>query len=145
MNTTDFVAKADITITATIERVWEVLTKPELIKEYFFGTEVITDWQVGTPIIWRGEWQGKTYEDKGVILAATPCTHLEMTYWSSMSGLADEPENFKVVRYDLAPISENEMKVIVTQSNNKSEDEMKHSQENWKTVLEGMKKVVEKV
>jgi hypothetical protein len=40
--------------------------------QYMFGTNVISDWQEGSPILWKGEWQGKKYEDLGVILKLEP-------------------------------------------------------------------------
>ena len=39
--------------------VWEALTSPQMIQQYLFGTQVTTDWQVGSPITYRGVWQGK--------------------------------------------------------------------------------------
>ena len=49
-----YVAKAAITINAPASKVWDALTNPDLIKQYLFGTEVTTDWQVGSPITYRG-------------------------------------------------------------------------------------------
>ncbi len=67
-----FTAKASTTIHAPASNVWDAITKPELIKQYMFGTDVITDWKVGHPIIYRGEWQGKPFEDKGKVLKVEP-------------------------------------------------------------------------
>ncbi len=53
------IAKASISINASIAKVWDALTNPEVIKQYMFGTEIISDWKEGSPIIWKGEWQGK--------------------------------------------------------------------------------------
>ncbi len=55
-------------INASSSRVWEALTDPKLIKQYLFGTEVSTDWKVGSPITYRGVWNGREYEDKGRII-----------------------------------------------------------------------------
>ena len=60
--------KASIEINASHSKVWKALTTPELIKKYLFGTETITDWKIGSPIIFKGEWEGRKYEDKGIIL-----------------------------------------------------------------------------
>jgi hypothetical protein len=57
-----------IEIQAAIGRVWRTITDPDTIKLYFFGTQVICDWKVGSPIIFQGEWQGQTYKDKGTII-----------------------------------------------------------------------------
>jgi len=67
MNKT-FTSKSTITINAPASKVWDALTKPELIKQCLFGTEVTTDWRVGSPITYKGEWEGKAYEDKGKVL-----------------------------------------------------------------------------
>src|SRR5690349_12882914 len=91
-----------IVIKANITSVWEALTKPELIKKYFFGTTVVSDWKVGSPIKFTGEWEGKTYEDKGTILAYETARLLTYTYWSSMSGKEDTPENYQTVSYHLS-------------------------------------------
>lgn len=62
------IAKVSTAINAPISKVWGALTKPELIKKYMFGTNVVSDWKVGCSFVWKGEWQGKSYEDKGKIL-----------------------------------------------------------------------------
>ena len=64
----NYIAKASITINATAEKVWHALTDPRMIKKYMFGTSVISDWKEGSKIIWKGEWEGKSYEDKGKII-----------------------------------------------------------------------------
>src|SRR5260370_13943859 len=94
-----FVVKVSRTISASPAKVWEALTKAELIKQYLFGTEAISDWKVGSPIIYKGVWQGKSYEDKGIILKLVPEKVFESTYWSSMAGIPDIPENYKKVTY----------------------------------------------
>lgn len=63
-----FAVNASAVIDAAISLVWNALTKHEFIKHYMFGTNVVTDRQVGSPVVWKGEWQGKSYEDKGTIL-----------------------------------------------------------------------------
>ena len=142
VNNNPRLAHATITITAPATKVWEALTKPELIKQYLFGTTVTTDWQVGSPIIYEGQWEGKTYQDKGVILQIEPGRLLVSTYWSSMAGLTDVPENYKTVRYELSSERDG-TRLTVTQDNNATPEEAGHSSQNWKKVLDGIKKLVE--
>jgi uncharacterized protein YndB with AHSA1/START domain len=133
---------AKVTVHATVERVWDALTKPEQIKKYFFGTDTHTDWKPGNPIRFTGEWQGKKYEDKGTILEFRPYRRVRYSYWSSMSGIEDKPENYVVVTYDLTASEDNTLLEIV-QENIPDEKTRKHSEENWNKVLEGLKKMVE--
>jgi len=137
-----FTAKATTTIHAPASKVWAALTQPNLIKQYLFDTEVISDWKVGSPIIYRGEWQGKPFEDKGKILKIEPEKLLMSTHWSPLSGVPDTPENYHTVTYTLSGKGDS-TEVTITQDNNASEEEKEHSEQNWKTVLDGMKKLLE--
>jgi uncharacterized protein YndB with AHSA1/START domain len=138
-----FIAKAEVSINAPAAEVWEALTKPELIKQYLLGTEVTTDWQVGSPITYKGEWEGKTYEDKGTILEVEPEKLLISTFWSSLSGLPDTPENYKTVSYKLSAEG-GVTKLTLTQDNNDTQEEASHSEQNWNTVLGKLKELIEK-
>jgi len=141
MNTT-FVAKATATINAPASKVWDALTKPDLIKQYLFGTKVTTDWRVGSPITYEGIWEGKAYKDKGKILLVEPGKLLVSTFWSALSGKPDVPENYQTVRYELS--AENGgTRLTITQDNNATQEDANHSAQNWTMVLEGMKKVIE--
>ena len=141
MNKT-FISQSTIAINAPPSKIWDALIKPELIKQYLFGTEVTTDWQVGSPITYKGEWEGKTYEDKGKVLQVEKEKLLVSTFWSSLSALADIPENYKTVRYELSADNKG-TRLTITQDNNNSQEEADHSGQNWKMVLEGIKKLVE--
>ena len=138
----NIVAEASTTIRAPASKVWEALTKPELIKQYLFGSEVVTDWQVGSPIYYRGEWEGRSYEDKGTVLEVQRERRLVSTHWSPLSGVPDTPENYHTVTYLLAE-HDGSTDVTIRQDNNASEDEKAHSEQNWQTVLAGLKKLVE--
>jgi uncharacterized protein YndB with AHSA1/START domain len=140
---TGLVARHSVLIKAPLEKVWKALTDPDLIRQYLFGTEAISDWNKGSPVRYRGVWQGRSYEDKGMVLRAVPGKLLETTFWSSLSGLADAPENYKKVTYELTP-QDGGTVLTVTQDNNATEEERSHSEKNWRTVLEGLKRVVEK-
>ncbi|MBP1692456.1 MAG: ATPase [Chloroflexi bacterium] len=135
-------ARAATIIDAPASKVWEALTRPELIQQYMFGTQVTTDWQVGSPITYSGTWQGKLYQDKGVVLRVEPDKLLVSTFWSSLSGLPDLPENYNTVRYELEPDGDRTMLTVV-QDNNATPEDADHSAQNWSTVLDGLKKLLE--
>ena len=89
-------------IDASVEKVWNALTKPEIIKQYFFGTQTTTSWVKGSPITFDGNWEGKSYHDKGTVLDVQKNKLIRYSYWSSMSGIEDKPENYVTVTYKLA-------------------------------------------
>ena len=137
-----YIATATIIINAPTSKVWDALTNPHIIKQYLFGTEVITDWQVGSPITYKGVWEGKHFEDKGRVLQIDEGKLLVSTFWSALSGLPDLPENYQTVRYELSA-DDSGTKLTILQDNNASQEAAKQSEQNWNTVLEGMKKLLE--
>lgn len=135
-------ATASITLNATPERVWKALTDPAEIKQYLFGTDAHSDFKKGSPITYTGEWEGKKYEDKGIIVDVQPNKLLHTTYYSSMSGKEDRPENYANVYYRIEPAG-NQTILTIVQDNNADEKSRDHSQANWNMVLMSLKKVVE--
>jgi uncharacterized protein YndB with AHSA1/START domain len=138
----NLISKQAVTINATTAKVWDALVNPEIIKQYLFGTNAVSDWKAGSPIKYTGMWNGKNYEDKGTILHVVPEKLLETTYWSGISGLRDTPENYKKVRYELQRVTGG-TRIEITQDNNATEEEKQHTEQNWKTVLNTMKDVLE--
>ncbi|MFA6249701.1 MAG: SRPBCC family protein [Mucilaginibacter sp.] len=132
-----------IDINAPVAEVWKGLTDPEIVKQYFFGTNVKSDWKAGSPITFSGEWEGKSYQDKGNIQEITPGKYVKYSYWSSMGGTEDKPENYANVSYTL---DENDgfTTLTVTQDNIKDITSKEHSEQNWQTVFGGLKKLLEK-
>jgi len=138
----EFSTQVSETINAPLWKVWEALVTPEIIKKYFFGTDAKSDWTVDSPITFSGSWEGKTYQDKGTILANEPGKMLKYSYWSSMSGIEDKPENYVNITYEL---TEHNGKTLLTisQDNIPSEDMKKHATENWGKLLKSLKDLME--
>lgn len=139
----DFIAKASVTIDAPRPKVWDALMDPQAIKQYMFGTHVDTDWEEGSPIVWKGEWEGKPYKDKGVLTQIRPEKVLQYTHYSPLSGMPDKPENYHTVTIELYGDG-NETHVSLTQDNNPTDEAREHSKKNWETMLDALKKYLEK-
>lgn len=133
-----------IVINADLEKVWDVLTNPEIIKEYLFGTETVTDWKVGSPIVFQGEYEGHKYRDHGVIKENVFHSRISYSYWSGFSGLEDKPENYGEVVYELHPIDNTQTKFTWTQVGYPDETRQQHSQSGMKAFLEQIKGIAER-
>jgi uncharacterized protein YndB with AHSA1/START domain len=140
---TNLVARASITIDAPVGRVWKALVDPAAIKEYMFGTIVVSDWTEGSPIVWKGEWQGRSYEDKGVILRLEPERTLRYSHFSSLSGRPDVPASYHTVNIELSGEGER-TRLALTQDQNPTEEARDHSENNWRTMLDALKKFLER-
>lgn len=139
----NLVAQADVTIDAPTGEVWQALISPDAIKQYMFGTTVASQWTEGSNITWKGAWQGKQYEDKGIILQLKPGRVLQYSHFSPLAGLPDKPENYHTVTIELTPEG-GRTHVALSQDNNSNENAKAHSEKNWQQMLDGLKQYVER-
>ena len=137
------VARAETLIDAPPEVVWQALTAVGSDPDLMFGSEVVTDWEVGGPIVWRGVYEGKPFEDHGTVFAVEPPRRLTVDHFSPLSGEPDVPENHHLLEYRLTPEG-NGTRVVFEQDNNPTEEAAAHSAANWAMALAGVKKVAER-
>jgi len=138
-----FIARTQVQINAPVAQVWDALVNPVSIKQYMFGTNVVSNWKEGAPIVWKGEWEGKAYEDKGTILQLEPERVLEFSHFSPLSGQPDVPENYHSVTIELSPSGAGTL-ISLSQDNNATEEEREHSEQNWVTMLTSLKRFLER-
>lgn len=139
-----FTASTEIEVNASPADVWEALTNPAMVKQYFFGVDLESSWEVGSSITYRGEWEGQMFEDKGNILAIEPQQSLVCSYWSAAFGTEDSPENYQKITYTLTEIEPGKTKLAITQEGSPTQESADSSKKNWDMVLGGLKELVEK-
>ena len=98
---------------------------------------------MGSPIMWTGEWQGRAYEDKGVILQIVRERVLEFSYFSPLAGAADLPENYHIVTVHLASDGAQQTRVSLHQDNNLTDEARERAERNWSLMLGGLRHFVE--
>jgi uncharacterized protein YndB with AHSA1/START domain len=143
----DLTVSQSIIINAPASKVWDALTNPEIIKEYLFGTETITDWKVGSDVIFQGEYGDNKeykYRDKGIVRENIPNQLLSYSYWSGFSGLEDKPENYSLVTYTLVDKGNNQTEFTWTQKGFGTEEGYQHSLTGMTGFLEQIKGIIER-
>jgi uncharacterized protein YndB with AHSA1/START domain len=140
---------AQIEINAPVEKVWNALIDPLYTKRYMFGCAPVSDWRIGSPLIWKGEFDGKELEAvTGKIVSFKEQKHLAYTTFDPHGTLPDIPENHTTVTYDL--IKEGEATLLkVTQGDfskvgdgeRRYKDTM--SSGGWQGILMEIKKILE--
>ncbi len=138
----DRVLKKQITINASAGAVWDVLVEPAKIKQYLYGTNTISEWKEGSPIIFTGEWDGKTYTDKGTILKFQKNSIFHYSYYSSFSPLPDLPENYASVKFTLESL-QGTIVLHLEQQGFSDDAAFEHSDMNWNSILMQMKAMAE--
>jgi uncharacterized protein YndB with AHSA1/START domain len=133
----EYLSSSSIEIDLAPEKVWSGLTEPDLVRQYFFGTELASDWKVGGPITFSGAWEGKPYQDKGIVLAYDPPRFLSYSYLSSWTDLPDLPENYLTISYHLEDLG-GRTKLSISQENY-DQEKAEHSRENWNHLLSALR------
>lgn len=139
----DLKVSKSIEIKASAVKVWQALTDPEKIKVYLFGTETITDWKAGSPIVFQGEYEGNKYRDKGNVLENNPNELLKYNYWSGFSGSEDQPQNYSIITYEIEERTNDTVLLSWTQEGFANEQGHEHSEKGLYGMLEQIKKLVE--
>jgi uncharacterized protein YndB with AHSA1/START domain len=131
-----------IHINAGASKVWNALTNPDMISQWLYGTNVISDWKAGDPIRFTGSWNGVDYEDKGIIQRIENEKVFEYSYWSGFSGLPDSSENYSLIHFLLAPEGSS-TKLTLMHSNFATDTMYEHTEKNWDESLAMIKRIIE--
>lgn len=139
-----------IVIEASPEKVWEILTAPDQTKKYMFGCETVSDWKVGSPLLWQAFYEGKdTVFVKGFVLEINPPVKLEYSVIDPLGTIPDLPENYLNVTYALEGAGE---KTVLTVSQGdfstvadgqKRYEETLNGGEGWNPILIQIKAIAE--
>ena len=142
--------KNTITINASANKVWDALVNPEQTKKYMFGCETVSDWKVGSTLLWRADYEGKQMVFvKGIIADIQPEKFLAYTTIDpNNTALPDVPENYLTVTYEL---QEDKGHTVLTTTQGDYSlvgDGANRYQETidgggWQPILESIKKLVE--
>lgn len=142
----ELIVKKSIKINSSTTKVWEILTNPELTKQYMFGCEIVSDWKVGSPVVWKGAADGKVYV-KGILLTIETEKLLQFTVFDPNMGIEDIPSNYSTVTFELS--SENSHVILSVSQGDfskmiESEKRYKDTVAGWDSVFPKIKELAEK-
>jgi uncharacterized protein YndB with AHSA1/START domain len=129
-------------INASQQKVWEAITKPEFVKKWQYGSELTTDWKVGSKISFKNEWDGKVFEQYGTVLEFNPEISLRYSLFFPRPGLEDKPENYFEMEYKLTPY-ENSTGLEIIHVDNRPEAKQEAEQGEENPILKMLKDLIE--
>lgn len=143
------IVENSIEITAPAARVWDALVNPVQTKKYMFNCEAISDWQVGSPLLWIMIHEGKELVAvKGTIREIRPNHFLAYTTIDPNAGIADVPENYLTVTYSLTEANGKTTLTVTQGDYSKVGDGEKRYHDTvdgggWQPILEEIKRLLE--
>ncbi|WP_063891978.1 SRPBCC family protein [Paenibacillus sp. Soil787] len=139
MNKTSFVYATYIATTP--EKLWAALTNSEFTKQYFFGREIVSDWQVGSSFKLMNK---DKVDHHGEVLVCEPYRLLTVT-WSVKDG---EGERISKVTYELTPMNATikltlRHEDLLEKDIRKDEGKMEGFNNGWPAILSNLKSLLE--
>jgi len=141
----------NVEINASAAVVWDALVNPAKTKQYMHGCECITNWEVGSSLIWRGEHEGKKMDFvTGIVKAFVPNEKMVFTTFDPFATYPDVPENHLDVTYTLSEADgKTNLHVVQDGFEGAAEGEKRYKDilgdgQGWDPVLAQIKAVVEK-
>jgi uncharacterized protein YndB with AHSA1/START domain len=132
-----------IRIKSDPEKIWGALTKPELVKKWQYGSNLITDWVVGNEIKFETVWEGKIFKQWGKILEVIPNKLIKYSLFAPSPGLEDKPENYFFMQYVLTDEGNGFTNLEIIQEDNRPGAVAEETQEE-NPVLKELKSLIEK-
>jgi uncharacterized protein YndB with AHSA1/START domain len=135
--TTDGRREIELDIAASPDKVWQAMTDPELTRQYFYGTDILSDWTVGAR--WTSESEGQVSLE-GEIVEIDPPRRLVQTFHVS----DDDPANLdapSTVTWELsATVGGTHLRLV---HDGQGQATMDYTDGGWEYILEGLKSVAE--
>lgn len=132
-------------LNAPPDKVWNALTNPDETKKYMFNCEVASEWEVGSEIKWKGNYQGYESGERGEILEIDENRKLKYTSIDPNFGIEIKPENFLHITYDLKGNKGNTKLTTTIESFNNDPERMEHLIGAWdKIILPSLEKTFNK-
>ncbi len=131
-----------IKINAPVQKVWNTLTKPELVKQWQYGSELITNWKPGDAIRFRTEWQGQVFEQWGKVIEVKPNELIRYSLFAPRPDLEDKPENYFIMNYMLSA-ENSQTKLQIIQEDNRPGAVQEEAQGEENPILQSLKQLAE--
>jgi uncharacterized protein YndB with AHSA1/START domain len=134
-----------VTINASLAAVWAALTEPRYVERWQYGSQLETDWTVESPLRFTTEWEGQLFEQWGTVLTFDEPTTVRYSLFAPRPGLADVPENYFTMTYELERDADTTW-VTITQDDPRAEDgERPDEDDATNPVLLALKDVAESI
>lgn len=131
-----------ITLNASLEKIWEALTKPEKVKLWQFGSDLITTWEVGSRIEFVTEWDGKIFKQWGKVLEIKPNALIKYSLFAPSPDVEDKPENYFIMNYVLTQES-GKTNLQIIQEDNRPNAVQEEPQGEENPILQSLKNIIE--
>lgn len=137
-----FAIQKTVQIEAPPALVFDAITNPKHIINYYPVDKVEAGKQVGEAIVFSGEIGGVAFKDDGIIETFERPFEFSYHYWSDNHGTERSPENEMTIRYSLVEHA-NGTQLTLEHSNLLTVERQSMMNDTWEFLLDSLKTYVE--
>jgi uncharacterized protein YndB with AHSA1/START domain len=130
--------ETQIEIDATPEEIWQALTDPIKTQAYYYGTEILSDWQPGSR--WTSESGDELYLEGELIEVEPPRRIVQTFHVVIEEPAASDAPSF--VTWEVAPLGDGRTRVRLIHEG-MGQATRDYVEGGWEHILHGLKDVVE--
>ncbi len=133
-----------VIIETTPEKVWQALVDTALVKQWMHDEplDISGEYELRGHVTIAGSAAGHSFENHVRVQEFSPLRILSYSYWTSLSGLEDSPENRSRVRFHLESAQEG-IQLNLSHDDIRTDDDFGHVRFYWKAALQEIKRVAE--
>lgn len=141
------ILRKEVLFHCSAAKAWDLIINPEMTAQYMFGCAILSDWNIGSPAIWKGK--NAEGDDmifvKGVVLSYREGSEVSMTMFDPNMGLEDIPENYAKLTYQVEPADDGARLTIIQDFTGVEKAQSRHdeSEKGWDALFPIMKGLVE--
>jgi uncharacterized protein YndB with AHSA1/START domain/DNA-binding transcriptional ArsR family regulator len=130
----------EIYIQTTPERLWQAITDPDLVKRYYFGSVIESDFRPGSPLIYR-QAEGGRLDIEGEVVEADPPRRLVHTFAIKYDPTINDPPTR--VTWEITQMGD-ACRLAVTHDGFTAENQtFEQTSGGWPVILSGLKTLLE--
>ena len=130
---------SSIIINASTQKVFDALTKPELVKLWQYGKILTTNWVTGSEINFKTEYEAKVNEQWGTVLEIQPPQLIKYNLFTPGPRHEDKIENYCITTYMLSEVKDRTKLELIHEDNRPGT----FIASNLQPILITLKKIVE--
>ena len=130
--------EASIDVQATPEQVWDALTNPAKTRGYYYGTDILSDWQPGSR--WTSESGDELYLEGDLIEVDAPRRIVQTFHVAIEEPAASDPPSR--VTWEITPLGNDLTRVLMIHED-MGQATHDYVEGGWEHILAGLKLVVE--
>ncbi|WP_235297922.1 SRPBCC domain-containing protein [Portibacter marinus] len=136
-----------VVIKADREKVWDLLTNPDLTPEYMYTCAILSNFKKGSSVIWKGIHDDVIYVT-GKLIAFKPYSVMSYTVIDPNADYPQTPENHLKVQYLLEEKNDKTLLTVIQSGYETVAEGQKRYDEaiangGWTSILEKIKEMAE--